>query len=217
MPRELDPVLEGEIEKPVLRPFLAVRIETPDPVYAFTGRGRLSFADSDGMVREWVGAGEIAALDSIPEATDGSATGVRASLFKIPAEFRDDIAEQAQRGALFEVYIGALNEAYSQVEAAQVLSKYRLEDYRITDAGTTITVEVAGESRGIDQRRPAVRRFTDEAHQRRHPGDRFFEFVPRMAEIPILWAKAEQKAVGDAAGAGGNGGMAAAAMRAVFR
>lgn len=204
MSRDLPAELETAIDQPVVRPFFALRIELPDPVYVWTGRGTLAFDDADGNAREWTGAAEIGALDTIGEDADGSATGMKATLFEAPAEFRDDIADQATRGARFEVYVGTLNQTYQQVEAVRLVWKGRVDDYKITDAGDTITVEVMGESRAIDQRRPSIKRFTDEYQQRRHPGDLFFAYVSAMAEIPILWAQAEQTSA--SAGGGGSSG-----------
>lgn len=200
MSRDLPAELETAIEQPVVRPFQALRIELPDPIYVWSGSGTLVFFDADGNSREWLGAGGLGALDTIGEATDGSATGIKASLYQVPAEFRENIADQAVRGVIFEVYVGVLNETYQQIEAVQLLWKGQLEEYKITDGGDTLSVEVSGESRAIDQRRPAIKRFTDEYQQRQHAGDKFFEYVPQMAEVSILWAKAEQNAVGTGGG-----------------
>lgn len=207
MPRELPTALEDAIGEPVVRPFFALRIELPDPLYVWTGSGMLTFDDADGGSHDWLGTGTLGALDTVGEATDGSATGLRATLLEIPSEFRDDIADQAVRGCLFELYFGTLNETYQTVEGVALIWKGRLDDYKITDAGSTLSVEVVGESRSIDQRRPAIKRFTDEYQQRKSPGDRFFEYVPQMTEISILWAKAEQSAaaVGGGSYGGGNG------------
>lgn len=203
MSRELDAALEAEIEKPVVRPFMAIFIDLPDAVRAWTGQGTLSFPDADGITRSWIGAGGAPySIDAIGEATDGSATGVKVALAQIPEEFRDDIADQATRGATFEIYVGALNETFQEVVATNLIWRGRVDDYRITDAGTSITVEITGESRGIDQRRPSVKRMTHEWQQRQHPGDDFFEYVPRMAEVTILWAAASQNST--ATGGGGN-------------
>jgi hypothetical protein len=204
--RDLPTALSDAIDQPVVNPFLAIRLETPDPVYVFTGRGQIVFDDADGNSRTWLGAGEVGAIDTIGEATDGSATGIKVTLFKIPSEFRADIADQAVRGVTFEMYAGALNETFQTVEAAVLIWKGRLDDYRITDSGTELAVEVSGESRAIDQRRPAIKRFTDEYQQRLHAGDKFFEYVARMVEVSILWAKAEQNAVATGGG-GGVGGL----------
>lgn len=205
MARDLPSALEDAIDEPVVNPFLAIRLETPDPVYVFTGRGTISFDDADGTTRSWIGAGEIGSIEAISESTDGSATGIRCALLNVPSDFRPDIADQAVRGVTFELYAGALNETYQLVEASALIWKGRLDKYVISDAGETLSVEVTGESRAIDQRRPAIKRFTDEYQQRKHPGDKFFEYVPRMTEVAILWGKAEQSPV-SSGGGGGYGG-----------
>lgn len=211
MSRNLPTELTDAIEAPVLKPFMAVRIELPDPVYAWTGQGTLNFADSGGTMRDWIGTGGIGAIDSIDETTDGSAAGVKVTLFDVPASFRDDIAEQATRGATFEVYLGAieLGDDWHKVVATKLIWRGRVDQYEIMDAGETLSVQISAESRSIDQRRPAIKRFTDEYQQRKHPGDRFFEFVPQMSEVSILWAKAEASSVrtGVAGGGGGAGGF----------
>ncbi len=205
MTRVLPTALQTAIDAPVVRPFMALRIELPDPVYAWTGRGTLSFADNGGVVRSWVGAGEVGAIEAIGEATDGSATGIKAVLFNVPSEFSADIEDQAVRGVLFELYVGSLNETFQTIEATALIWKGVLDSYKITDAGTSLSVEITGESRSIDQRRPAIKRFTDGDHQRRYPGDKFFEYVAQMTEVPILWAQASQNSTGGGGGGGGGG------------
>jgi hypothetical protein len=200
--RGLVPALSAEIDKPVIKPFFAVRIELPEPVYGWTGVGYITFADADGDPHSWAGIGDFGGIDSVGESSDGSATGMRVTLLNVPAEFRDDIGEQVERGALFEVYFGTLNETWQQVVATQLIWKGRLDDYRIVDAGDTISVEVTGESRSIDQRRPAVNRLTHEAQQRRSPTDLGVQYRSQVATIPILWAQAEPK------GGGASGGVA---------
>ena len=197
MSRDLDPALEDAIAEPVVRPFLAAHIDLPDPVYAWTGIGTVNFGGA-----EWTGAGKLGAIGSIGEESDNRAVGVTATLFNAPAEFRDDIAEQAVPGDLFEIHFGALNETFQQVEATKLLWRGRVGKYEITDAGDSLSVVVGGESRAIDQRRPAIKRFTDEYQQRQYPGDRFFEYVPQMTEIPILWARQEQNNTGGGGGGG---------------
>jgi hypothetical protein len=106
---------------------------------------------------------------------------------------------------------GALNETFQQIDGVALLWKGRLDSYKITDAGATLSVEVTGESRAIDQRRPAIKRFTDEYQQRKYPGDPFFEYVPGLTEVSILWAKAEQSAAPVGGGSGGAAEPAAGA------
>lgn len=187
--RDLPPALNAEIEKPELRPFLGLHIDLPDPVHAVTGNATITFGGET-----WQAIGGIGSIDTIGEAVDGSAVGVKATLYQVPSEFRDDVAEQATRGCLYELFVGALDATYREVIGFKNIWKGRLDTYEIVDAGETITVTAGGESRMRDQRRPAIRRFTNWWQQRRYSGDLAFQYVGRMVEVPILWAKAKQDA-----------------------
>lgn len=188
--RDLDPTLAAEFARDELRPFIGVHIDLPDPVFAVTGNATIRYAGE-----EWTAIGGLASIDTVGEGTDGSAVGVKATLYQVPSEFRDDVADQAVRGCLYELYVGALDAAYQEVLGFKLLWKGRLDTYDITDAGDSITVSAGGESRMRDQRRPAIKRFTDWWQQRRFPGDLAFQYAARMVEVPILWAKARQDAV----------------------
>ncbi|MFN3473573.1 MAG: hypothetical protein ACK4ZW_05955 [Blastomonas sp.] len=187
MSRELAPELEAELAKSGIRPFLALFIDFPDPVRAFTGRGTMML---DGQ--EFTGIHGIASIDAITETVSGSAGGVQASLMAVPSEFADDVADQAVRGVAFEMYAGAFDIDFQTVIGHQRIFKGTLQGYDILDEGSSITVTATGESRQIDQRRPSVKRYTDEYQQRKYSGDRFFEYLPRLTEVPILWAKGRQ-------------------------
>lgn len=188
--RDLDPGLQGEIEKPELRPFLGVHIDLPDPVFAVTGNATIAYGGET-----WSAIGGLGQIDTVGEGTDGSSVGVKATLYQVPAEFRDDVADQATRGCLYELFVGALDPGYKNVIGFKNIWKGRLDTYEIVDAGETITVTAGGESRMRDQRRPAIKRFTDWWQQRKYPGDLAFQYVKAMVEVQILWAKARQDAV----------------------
>ncbi|WP_246524687.1 hypothetical protein [Sphingobium phenoxybenzoativorans] len=193
--RDLPPSLAAEILAPTLQPFLALRIEFPDPVYAFTGKGAMSFASVDGAMRQWLGIHGVASIGAATESTDGSAQGIEATLFQIPSEFRNDIADQAVRGCLYELYLGAFAPDFQTVRAVKRIWKGTLQSYVIDDLGESITVTAGGESRAIDQKRPSIKRFTDEYHRRKYANDKFFEYAPKLTEVPLLWAKQKQDPV----------------------
>lgn len=198
--RDLDPNLATEFEKSELRPFLGVHIDLPDPVFAVTGNATIAYAGET-----WSAIGGLGTIDTIGEGTDGASVGVKATLYQVPSEFREDVADQAVRGCLYELFVGALDATYKTVIGFKMIWKGRLDTYEIVDAGETITVSAGGESRMRDQRRPAIKRFTDWWQQRRYPGDRAFEYVAQMTEVQILWARAEQTTA--AVTSGGSGGF----------
>ena len=189
MSRDLAPELEAELYEDGLRPFLALFIDFPDAVRAFTGRGRMTLGGE-----EFLGIHGIASIDTIGETTSGSAAGVRASLLQVPATEENEsyLADQAVRGVAFEMYAGAFDIDFQTVVGHQRIFKGTLQGYEIVDEGLSITVMAYGETKQIDQRRPAVKRYTDEYQQRKFAGDRFFEYLPRLTEVPILWAKGRQ-------------------------
>jgi hypothetical protein len=184
------PQLAAEIEKRVIRPFFALYIGFPDPIYAWTGIGTIVFNGAS-----WLGSEGIASIDTVGESTDGSATGVKAVLYRIPSELADHLADQAVRGVPYDLYVGALDETFQTVVGYKLAWRGTLQGYQIDDGGETLTVTASGESRMRDQRRPAVKRFSDEYQQRKYPGDRFFEYVNKLPEVSILWAKAKQSSV----------------------
>jgi len=196
------PELAEELAQPALRPFIGVHIDLPDPVHAVTGNATISYGGE-----EWTAVGGLASIDVISESADGSATGISATLSQIPSEFRDDVADQAVRGSLFEIFVGAVDATYRNVIGFKRIARATLQGYDISDQGETLTVKATGESRAINQRQPTIKRFTDEYQQRKHPGDVFFQYVSAMAEVPIMWAKAEQNST--------SGGVGAAVGRAI--
>lgn len=187
MSRDISPELEAELATSGIRPFMAMFIDFPDPVRAFTGRGRMELGGE-----EFLGIHGVASIDTIGETVSGSAAGVRATLLQVPSEFEADIADQAVRGVAFEMYAGVFDLDFQTVIGHQRIWKGTLQGYEILDEGSSITVTAVGESRQIDQRRPTVKRYTDEYQQRKYAGDRFFEYLPRLTEVPILWAKGRQ-------------------------
>lgn len=155
----------------------------------------------------WEAVGALGSLDFGSETTDGSAGGVKAMLLQIPSDYRDDLTDQAVRGCLAEVFVGVLDETFTSVIGFKRIRRGTVQGYDIDDQGSTISVTVTIETKAINQRLPAQKRFTDEWQQRKYPGDLFFQYVSQMAEVPILWAAASQDST--VSGAGGGGGGAA--------
>lgn len=188
MSHALDTDFAAEIEKPKLNPAFAIFIDLPDPVYAWTGIGELTFGGNT-----YLGTGSFGALEALHEATDGSAIGLKATLNSIPSEMAADIDDQFRKGARMDIYALAVNDSWTAVVGQpKLIQRLRTDTCDITDGGDTMTVAIQGESRMREQARPTIKRYTDEYQQRKHPGDLFFQYLPAMTEVPILWAQAAQ-------------------------
>lgn len=183
MTRSLD-TLAAEIDKPVLRPFFAVYIGLADPVAAWTGTNELTFGG-----RTYDGTGAFGSVSTVGEGTDGSAVGIQVTLSGIDPEFGDYLLSQAYRGKVFELYVGALNEAYSDVAAVpKLIWKGAVDKVDLQD-GEQLAVTISAESRMRDQGRPRIRRYTTQEQERRYSGDIYFQYTPQMVEIAVLWGK----------------------------
>ena len=87
--------------------------------------------------------------------------------------------------AAVKLWIAALDEDH-QIEASQQLWHGKISDGGVTVGETNqITLTVSNRLEDWDKSRSD--RYTDESQQARHPGDRFFIYVPVMAEYPIYW------------------------------
>ncbi len=185
MSRDLADGLASEIVKPALRPFFAVHIALDDPVSGWTGAGPLTFGG-----RTYEGTGAFGSVGTVGEGADGAAVGIQTTLSGIDPEFGDDVLGQEYRGKAFELYVGAVDEAYtSTVAAPKLLWKGAVDKVELAD-GEQLSVTVTAESRMRDQGRPRIRRFTDQEQRRRFSGDLFFEYLPQLVEVSILWGKA---------------------------
>lgn len=182
MSRELPAQLQNEIEAPELRPFFAVSIALPDPVYAWSGIGEITF---DGKTFD--GVGSLGGVSAISEQADGTASGLSLSLSGIDPDFTQYLIEQPYRGAQVDLYIGTLNEGFSEVASWKRLSRWRLNAVSVVEDESGLQVNVECEGAFIDQARARVRRFTNEEQQRRYPGDKFFEYMAAMQEVRVIW------------------------------
>lgn len=174
----------SEVVKPVLNPFFAVRMALPEEACAWTGVGTLTFGG-----RDYLGTGSLGTIGTIGEGSDGSAIGMTVSLSGIAPDLADDILTQPYRGAVFEVFVGALEADFvTLVAPPKLLWRGHVDTVSLTD-GEQMALTITAESRMRDQGRPRIRRYTDQEQQRRYPGDKFFQYLASLAEINLVWGK----------------------------
>lgn len=184
MTRAFSPALQAATLADVVRPFYAVEMDfaggwvransTP---YTLTINGQAS-----------LGIGKFGGIAPIEETGELSAYQMAVQLWGVPLDMVGiALAEQYQGRAAF-IWFGALAENHTVIASPVVFFAGRIDTMAI-ELGETASVSVTMENRLADWDRPRARRYTNEDQQATFPGDRFFEFVPRMQDVTLKWGR----------------------------
>lgn len=153
----------------------------------------LPAADIAGVERgdePFLGIGRLGAITAAEENTELSAEGITVRLSGIPPENISLALGQHYQGRaakIWAVFIRPNGDSY-QVVTAPLIFAGRI-DNMIVDLGKTATLTIRVESRLAEWERAKNLHFTAETHNRRYPGDKFFEFVPQMEEKELAWGR----------------------------
>lgn len=166
---------------------------------AFTMMHAAELDFKDGMVRAHTGTGTlvingetfggVGTLGSVSAAREtNDASGplsIDLVLSGLDADIVKDTMVDRCRGRPGRVYIVVMDRDGNQ--AADILFSGRMDAAKFTfdKDDSSITVPLVDRMAEWDRRN--VKRWTDENHQLRHPGDRFFKAVSQVSEWPIRW------------------------------
>jgi hypothetical protein len=148
-------------------------------VFAHTGTGQLVI---DGITYEGVGTfGEIGQTQESDMSVDLKLTGLDAYILK-------ETNLRGCRGRAGKLLFVAFDEAGNY--AADILFSGRMDAAQFSfggnsQDGNSISVPII--DRMAEWGRTGTERWTDENHQARHDGDRFFYAVAQMSEWPLYW------------------------------
>lgn len=160
------------------------------PMYVWSGYGSLV---SGGQT--WQGVGELAGIEQLEQATDGTApeaqfvlSGVDATIVAtVRDDFTDECADQ-----LITVYAQFFNDAnnapltlYDDPYAIWS-GRMRRALFSLSEDGTR-AITVTAESLFALRSRPNFGMYTDRDQQQRYSGDRGFEYTPRMVLKSVTW------------------------------
>lgn len=137
--------------------------------------------------QEWVGLGSLADVEEIRETDQLVATGVRFTLSGIPSAIVAMALGEDIQGRRCRAWYAFLDENYQVIDMPPLEFEGRVDVPAIIDGGSSGQIVITVESRLADFARPNVRRYNDADQQAQHPGDRFFEFMPQMVEMEIVW------------------------------
>ncbi len=131
------------------------------------------------------GLGEFGKVSVIKQGTGSSPSRLNLTLSSFDDSVRGEALSARYVGQPVKVWLAALDNDY-RIEASQEIWRGAISDGGVVvGENNKITLTVSNRLEDWDKAR--ADRYTDESQQARHAGDRFFIYVPVMAEYPIYW------------------------------
>ena len=177
----IDPALQQALQQDSVTPLMLLEITFKEGITrVHSGIGEVLF---EGNV--FLGVGDIGNVSVIRQASGNSPDRLTLTLSAFDATVRGEALKARYVGQPVKLWFAALNETW-RIEASQMIWRGRISEGGVTvGASNQIRLTVSNRLEDWDRSRPD--RYTDESQQSRHSGDRFFIYVPIMAEYPIYW------------------------------
>lgn len=135
----------------------------------------------------WLGIGEIAGISEIAEASDAAARQLTLSMSGVDAAIVEPVLSRTNyKGRAAAIYRGLIDANQNLVDDPIPVWKGRMDVGSMVWNETYIAQMVA-EPLASRLLRANVSRYSDEDHQLRYPGDRFYEFLPQMEKKDVTW------------------------------
>jgi hypothetical protein len=184
MPRSMTTAMEAAVVADVVRPVYAVELDfgsgwvransTP---YTLTINGSSS-----------LGIGTFGGIAPIEETGELSAYQMALQLYGVPRDLIGIALAEHYQGRTARIFFGAMNESHAVIADPVLFFAGRMDAMKI-DLGETATVTLTVENRLADWDRERVRRYTSEDQAAVYPGDKFFDYVPKMQDITLKWGR----------------------------
>ena len=135
----------------------------------------------------WYGVGDIQGISVIADMADIAARPVTVTLTGVDSYVVDPVQSRTNYKNLSAViYRGLLDSDHNLVDDPFVTWSGRM------DVGSMLrdddyTAQMVCEPLAARLLRPNISRYSDEDHQLRHSGDKFFEFLPQMEKKDVTW------------------------------
>lgn len=137
---------------------------------------------------DWLGIGEIGGIGDLAEASDVAARPITLSLSGVDPFIVEPVLSRTNyKGRVVRVYRGFLDDDGDLVDDPFAVWTGRMDVGTVTlDSGVAIA-QMQCEPLAARLLRPNISRYSDQDHQLRWPGDRFFEYLPQMAQKDVVW------------------------------
>jgi len=183
MPRELSDAVRTLIADDVVRPAIIVSLDFASGVV----RANTSPIDIRIGNDVYIGVGLLGKISAVEETTETQAHNLALELSGIPRELISLALQEKYQGRPCTLGVVYLDRDWRvPLGAGKPLFAGRINTMRI-ELGATATIRITAEGRFADFDRIRGGRYTNEEQQRRFPGDRGLEFVPRTVEQDLTW------------------------------
>lgn len=171
--------LEAEHSRPIYFLHLDLAVEA---LYACTGVRTYQFDGQD-----WLGIGEIQGISDLAEAADIAARNITITVSSVDANITEPLQSRTNyKGRAVAIYRGYLDANGDLVDDPEPRWMGRM------DVGSMVwddeyTAQMVCEPLTARLLRSNISRYSDEDHQLRHSGDKFFEFLPQIENLDVVW------------------------------
>lgn len=184
MTRTLTPAFEAATLAEIVRPIYAVELEFGSgTIRANSTPYTLTIAGQQSL-----GVGKFGGIAPVEENAELTAYQMALILWGIPLDLIGVALTEHYQGRAARIYFGALDASHVVIASPILIFAGRMDTMKI-DLGEQATIALTVENRAADWARARVRRYTNEDQQARFPGDRIFEYVPKMQDITIKWGR----------------------------
>ena len=177
----ITPALNAALHRNTVRLLILVEIQWKDgTTRVHSGLGEIRFNN-----QTFLGVGDIGKVSVIKQQNGESPSRLNLTLSSFDDSVRGEALSARYVGQPVKLWLAALDEDH-QIEASQLIWHGAISDGGVT-VGTNNQITLTVSNRLEDWDKSRADRFTDESQQARHSGDRFFIYVPVMAEYPLYW------------------------------
>ena len=155
---------------------------TGTPFYACTGA-----LDYVVLGQTWYGIGDIQGISDITDTADVAARPITMSLTGVDSYITTPVQSRTNyKGRSAKVYRGLLDSNFDLIDDPDIIWTGRMDVGSMLRGGEYLAQMVC-EPLAARMLRPNLSRYSDEDHQLRSSGDKFFEFLSQMEQKDVVW------------------------------
>ena len=182
MSRTIPVALVTALAQSQAQPYYAVEMSFDSGTARFwTGYGERTIEGNT-----YIGAGSLLSISDLEEVSDLAAKSATIALSGVPSEIvslalQEPYQNRPCRVLFGEATVSDVVEAFSGV----------MNQMPIDDAADSSVISLTVDSRYVLLKRGNLRRYNNESHTSRYPGDTFFSYVADLQDRQILWGRTQ--------------------------